>query len=302
MDVPTEPEGAVRRDASMGPDASTPAGALLLGLGAPCGSGADCQSGFCADGVCCQSACADPCFACNLPGAAGTCTPKPPTALVGHWRFDETAGSLAADGSCSGNDGELMRFSSPGWTTGKIMGALRFDGVATWVKVPRSASLDAMFSTNQFAISAWVWLEAQQSMFWSVIASRQHLDTSFESFTFGFRNGYLRLVVASDLPGTHACSAATSTRLNRWVHVAGTFDGQIGRLYMDGVEVCNVPRPVALGSGSGNPIIIGGNANDAGPDPGDIFQGTMDDLVFYSRALSSSEIQALAAGGEPPRQ
>ncbi len=45
-----------------------------LPLGASCSSAAECASGFCADGVCCASACGG-CLACNLPGSIGSCAP-----------------------------------------------------------------------------------------------------------------------------------------------------------------------------------------------------------------------------------
>jgi hypothetical protein len=45
--------------------------------GADCGVGADCVSGFCADGVCCNSACTATCMACNLVAAVGTCMNTP---------------------------------------------------------------------------------------------------------------------------------------------------------------------------------------------------------------------------------
>jgi hypothetical protein len=45
--------------------------------GQSCGSGERCESGFCADGVCCHTACDGLCEACNLPGTEGTCSPLP---------------------------------------------------------------------------------------------------------------------------------------------------------------------------------------------------------------------------------
>ena len=44
-------------------------------LGANCTLGTDCQSGFCAQGVCCNNACNGGCKACNLPGSPGLCNP-----------------------------------------------------------------------------------------------------------------------------------------------------------------------------------------------------------------------------------
>jgi alpha-tubulin suppressor-like RCC1 family protein len=48
-------------------------------FGIACTSNAQCASGFCADGVCCNEACTgagNACKACNVPGFAGTCSPK----------------------------------------------------------------------------------------------------------------------------------------------------------------------------------------------------------------------------------
>ena len=46
--------------------------------------------------------------------------------LVGWWKFDETSGIVAYDSSGNGHDGNLT--NGPTWTTGKIGGALSFDG------------------------------------------------------------------------------------------------------------------------------------------------------------------------------
>src|SRR6185369_530740 len=42
-------------------------------LGRACAADRDCDSGHCADGVCCAKACAGQCEACNEAGSVGTC-------------------------------------------------------------------------------------------------------------------------------------------------------------------------------------------------------------------------------------
>ncbi|MEZ4310772.1 MAG: hypothetical protein R3F14_22240 [Polyangiaceae bacterium] len=53
-------------------------GACVLGsAGAACAAGNECTSGFCADGVCCDTACDGTCVSCKLAGTVGTCTNIP---------------------------------------------------------------------------------------------------------------------------------------------------------------------------------------------------------------------------------
>jgi hypothetical protein len=63
-----------------------------------CKSGAECGSGFCVDGVCCDAACAGPCEACNLPSAPGKCTVEPFGVDLRH----KCAGSGSCSDTCDG--------------------------------------------------------------------------------------------------------------------------------------------------------------------------------------------------------
>jgi hypothetical protein len=69
-------------------------------LGGPlCATGAECASGFCSEGVCCNSACTGSCRSCNLAGAIGTCQPVPAGAPDPHGACP--GGSVCGgDGSC----------------------------------------------------------------------------------------------------------------------------------------------------------------------------------------------------------
>ncbi len=46
-------------------------------IGVPCAAGAECGTGICRDGVCCNAACDGVCESCSLPGSIGQCTPIP---------------------------------------------------------------------------------------------------------------------------------------------------------------------------------------------------------------------------------
>ena len=58
---------------------------------ASCQTGAQCLSGFCVGGVCCNTSCEGPCLTCSAPGARGTCVALP-------------AGTVAPPGRCPADD------------------------------------------------------------------------------------------------------------------------------------------------------------------------------------------------------
>jgi len=73
------------------------------GLG--CDAEADCASGFCAGGVCCNEACDDGCVRCDLEGARGICAYVPESDPDEAWGC---SGALACDGkgACKKVEGE----------------------------------------------------------------------------------------------------------------------------------------------------------------------------------------------------
>ncbi len=86
------------------PDYGLPAGPL----GATCQSDRECATGFCVDGVCCQSACAGVCEACDLAGRAGSCLPV--TGAPHGSRPVCLGGSTACAGSCDGQMRTVCRY------------------------------------------------------------------------------------------------------------------------------------------------------------------------------------------------
>jgi hypothetical protein len=82
--------------------------------GRQCDRPSQCSTGFCAHGVCCDTACDGVCFACNLAASAGTCSPMP----AGQDLWDQCPmdpeTSCARTGACDGN-GACSRYSSGTW-------------------------------------------------------------------------------------------------------------------------------------------------------------------------------------------
>lgn len=76
--------------------------------GTTCGSASECQSGFCADGVCCATACDGVCESCDQAAAVGTCTPHGPGTDPEADCAAKGDGSALCAGVCDGQSGCLF--------------------------------------------------------------------------------------------------------------------------------------------------------------------------------------------------
>ncbi len=87
-------------------------------------------------------------------------------------------------------------------------------------------------------------------------------------------------------PWTHHLVANTPLPAGQWTHLAGTFDGQTMRLYMNGEECGTMPRPAPIKPNSFHLCL--GNYEIAHPAH---FNGLLDEVRLYSRALTPEEIR-----------
>jgi len=233
----------------------------------------------------------------GLPGAPAQVAAALGRGVVGYWRFDETAGStVARDRSGLGNDCTLHdpKGAAPAWTDGVVGGALNLDGRG-WVSCNQVQSWAAL--SNELTIATWVKRSAGHPGLRAIVSRQKGMDSA-DYFLFGLSGDVLVFA-----------SSAWNTRIkdriggyDRWTHLAVTraADGTVV-LYVDGAELRREQRPSA-GSITGGPnaLVIGGGVNVPDPDrPTELFDGALDELVIYGRALAGDEIAALASGAEP---
>jgi hypothetical protein len=77
--------------------------ALKAAQAAACSADEQCASGFCAGGICCNTRCGEVCFACNITGNAGTCTPVPSGQDPHNQCPAQAASTCARAGGCNGS-------------------------------------------------------------------------------------------------------------------------------------------------------------------------------------------------------
>ncbi|MEC4814385.1 MAG: LamG domain-containing protein [Scytonema sp. PMC 1069.18] len=213
--------------------------------------------------------------------------------LVGYWQFDERDGSTVLDRSGNNNHGLLINGTRSDGKYGKAVELSGSDD--SHISIPGSLSLNSL--TDQITVTAWVFPSVAPSGF-KVIVSRQigtvlHPDQFY--LGFGPENGrmHYKWHLGTDDNGTLREGDIYSgiPDVNRWIHMAGTYDGSMMRLYVDGVEIDNQPLTGSIRVDD-NPVTIGGEENGAEPQVVDgEFEGLIDEVRIYNRALDASEIR-----------
>jgi len=217
--------------------------------------------------------------------------PNVPTAgLVSNWRFDDGSGTTASD-SAGSNQGTIYGAL---WSTGILGGALDFDGIDDFVDVPDDPSLDGMS-----ALTLTGWVRTGESgipilnkfVFFSGTAAD---DSYWLSVTQGGTAYFIYTI------GTTVVAKMGTTNVadNSWHHVAGVYTGSGGIIYIDGGEDPlsrdDFDPGGAINDSSTNFRV--GRDNRAG-EPDSFFDGLIDDVRIYNRALSAGEVEQLYEAG-----
>jgi hypothetical protein len=174
-----------------------------------------------------------------------------------------------------GTLGNATAGTDPTWnSTGKYNGGFDFDGVDDYVNV-------GSFSTgSSITVETWAYLESKtkdRGVIWKSDMYIIWYDIGDDFWEF----------VVKDSGGTwrYAKYSQSSAQTGTWVHLVGVWDGSANYIYVNGV----------LGLTSGSPASITSNSNNIyiGMKDSHCFNGSIDEVRIYNRALSEEEIEIL---------
>ena len=222
--------------------------------------------------------------------------------LVGLWHFDEGEGDTAYDssGTIPPNDGTVY---GADYVDSPMGQALSFGG-SDYVYVPDSESLDITRAT----LEAWI----KPSMSTQTGCARivfKGTNSPFKPLYFLAYDGSgtrMRMVVFIGGCGLRktAISATALTDTEKWYHIAGTYDGEEVKIYIDGFleGTTSAPGDVDIDTGSED-LGIGRNTeiNSYG------YKGLIDEVRIWNTALTADQlirygfIGLLAPYKEPPK-
>jgi glucose/arabinose dehydrogenase/PKD repeat protein len=207
--------------------------------------------------------------------------------LMAAYGFNEGSGTTAADLTANNNAGAV---SGAAWVDGKVGKGLSFDGVNDIVTVTDSSSLDL---TTAMTIEMWV--NPRTLSGWrTLILKERPSNIAYGMYANTGTNRPNGEVFTS--AGWSESQGAAQLALNQWTHVAVTYDGAALRYFVNGVQAGTRAVTGAI-LVSANPLRIGGNLVW-----GEYYDGIIDELRIYNRALTAAEIQTdmnTAVGGGP---
>ncbi len=208
--------------------------------------------------------------------------------VVGAWLFEEGAGKKIEDSSENGNIGDIE--GDPGWENGMFGKALDFDGAADHVIIPDSDSLELA----EVTLAAWVYLRSYPED--ARIISQEVDGAPYSTYSLMMSGGgYTKLEFRISLDNTRKrIPTNADVPLNKWTHVAATYDGSKAVIYIDGEIDKEEPQSGTLLTND-NPIYLGASQFW---DPR-FFDGLMDDAVIFNVGLSEDEIKELMETGLP---
>jgi len=205
-------------------------------------------------------------------------SPQQISAIYGNvatWKFDDNAGSTAVDSSPNGNN--LTLFNFPAWTPGIDNSSLSFDGATQYGTANDNLSLNP---TTAITLAGFVKATA-----WTSGARIVQKGFNTPQYSLSALGGNLQFA----LNGVGTLSIALPS-IGVWHQITASYDGSTMRLYVDGALAASLAATGLIAVGS-EPLYIASAAATAGT----FFQGQLDDLAIYSRALTAGEVAGLAS-------
>lgn len=209
-------------------------------------------------------------------------------ALVGYWRFDRSSGNIV---DYSSNDNEGVNNGAIRGVKGILeTNGFEFNGGNENISVPDSSSL----SGNDPATFSF-WMKPDEDLSggtpndWGFISKQDE----FEIGNSNYHSDGSRL--AMGIWGDRLTTSKNSWSAGNWYHVAFVVDSanNVFKVYVDG-SPDNSKTPGDSIVGASSDLYIGHSE-----DHSNSFDGEMDEVRIYDRALSDSEIERLYFNGEP---
>ena len=195
--------------------------------------------------------------------------------LVAAYSFDAGSGSVLTDASGNGKDGTVV---GAAWTPGRFRSALQFNGNNAYVDLPALGT----FYKSGFTMEAWVKKDTASKGDAAVVGTWTGSGGGGPMLWFDYSNSHLDQTLTQS--GSNFLDSGQLATAGQWQYLTGTFDGTTAKIYINGNLVAS--KAFSGNVGDSNTWRIGAYSDS----PAGFFDGTIDEVRIYSRALGPNEV------------
>jgi len=209
----------------------------------------------------------------------------------GYWQLDEVQGTTVRDASGRGIHGTCrpgVQLGRPGIVSVPDNRAAALDGAGACIDL---GDLDAIDGLGAITVEAWIrWEDPGGKCHGVAVFLRKETVLAFGTGWTGQNSASptvrkARFWINAGGAWLHSDNGTTDVDDGRWHHVAGVYDGDFVRIYVDGIqESCRKIGRKRLSSNA-NPLMIGSAGGG-----GEFYPGLIDEVAVYGRALSPTEV------------
>ena len=225
-------------------------------------------------------------------GTAGKCKPTATTAPSGQVAWfagDGNAGDIAGT-----NNGTLQNGAT--FAVGKVGQSFKLDGTDDFITVPTT---NLNFGANDFSVDLWFNQNAfaanGHTLFGKTLGSFPN-DQTYLIETIATNNvniNTVRFLVRGTSANENDLQVTIPLSTNNWNHLVAVRQGNTNRLYLNGLQIGQQTAGSNVNTGTGGAAFIGRL-----PElPARFYNGQIDELSLYNRALTDAEITSVFNAG-----
>ena len=228
--------------------------------------------------------------------------------LAGYWPFCGNAN----DDSGKGNNGTVNGATLTTDRFGNTNSAYSFNGTSNYIEIPHSTSLN--FGTKDFTISAWAKPSQYQNIDQHIITKERGLAPDNNQFRMSIQRSanvnqsdkhYYFTSATPPAPGNglnwtsatgYVLQSNSIAPITTWSFITVVRTGINYKLYINGIlnSTDNTPSGLTQDySLNFQNLVLGAGQQATGTLKGGFFNGIIDDIGFWNRALTTNEITQL---------
>jgi hypothetical protein len=211
--------------------------------------------------------------------------------MIAYWQMDEGSGSIVSDSSGNEHTGTVYEAS---WTSGISSNALSFDGINDYVAISYDSDFAYTIGQDDLTLSAWVYPHSKDSSESGAIYSDRAVGNDVVAVSMKVSSGMFNVGGWSPTSDSYTVQASVPAN-NKWYLMTAVFDSSEVKLYIDGTLKSSASLSGVSLTNGGTGMMLG---KHQGGSWSNYFDGIIDDVRIYNKALSSSEVAALCNPAE----